>query len=353
MLADLIRPTQPARFHTHEGSRPALVRAIRDAADLADFQVIGRSERGVPIWAVTLGRGPRRVALAAGAHADEPVGPATLRHLIVAGLAPPHRPNRLADLLDRFTFHIIPHVNPDAEVINFRGWIERWPSPAAYIASALREPPGRDVEFGYPDMRPENQCVADHWRRVGPVDLYVNLHGMSFAEGGMLLIERHWTNRSEITALREGFTAALRQVGLGLHDHDRRGEKGFLHLGPGFTTTPEGRAMQQHFKSIGQPQMASLFHLSSMEFIRSLGGDPLCLVTELPLFNITRAEGSTPGRPAAYLRLRELLPALRLKASRHESIDADLEPFGIQPLDLATAIHLQLRTIDLGLTAIS
>ena len=70
---------------------------------------------------------------------------------------------------------------------------------------------------------------------------------------------------------------------------DRNGEKGFQYIGPGFTTTPEGQAMRAYFKSIGDEQTVSLFRDSSMEFVRKLGGDPLCLVTEIPLFYVVKA----------------------------------------------------------------
>ena len=43
---------------------------------------IGRSREGRPLPGATLGDGPLRISLIAGAHADEPVGPRALERLI-------------------------------------------------------------------------------------------------------------------------------------------------------------------------------------------------------------------------------------------------------------------------------
>jgi hypothetical protein len=348
MLSDLINAGRPVRFHTQDESRVYISRACGKSGDRAEMEVIGRSEQGTGIYAVTMGRGPLKVALAAGAHADEPVGPETLRLLVVTAFT---KPEAMGDLLERCTFYIVPHVNPDNEAANVRTWGQEWPSAVEYIRSAAREAPGRDVEFGYPAMRPENRAVSEFLRARGPLDLYVNLHGMSFAEGGMLLIERRWADRPAVASLRAGFIEALHEAGLGLHDQDRGGEKGFAYLGPGFTTTPEGAAMRAHFEKSGDPETAALFHDSSMEFVRSLGGDPLCLVTELPLFSMKNS--NTPGRAENYTKLRAALPSLQLRAARGESIEDTLNEFELRPLDLATAIRLQLRVIELGIEAVS
>ena len=95
---------------------------------------------------------------------------------------------------------------------------------------------------------------------------------MGFSDGGFLLIEKHWIDRTQ--KLREKYSQKILDTGLKLHDHDRNGEKGFQYIGPGFTTTPEGQAMRGYFKSIGDEQTVALFRDSSMEFVRKLGGDP-------------------------------------------------------------------------------
>ncbi|MCB1036733.1 MAG: peptidase, partial [Acidobacteria bacterium] len=81
--------------------------------------------------------------------------------------------------------------------------------------------------------------------------------------------------------LRNKLTRTVSQMGFGLHDVDRKGEKGFHRIGPGFCTRPDSRAMAAFFIARGDAETAALFRPSSMELVRSLGGDPLTLVSEM------------------------------------------------------------------------
>ena len=344
-LTDLV-VSETVSFRDHE-TVGASIRAVCAAhADLASFEVLGESEQGRSIYGVVLGGGLRRVSLIAGAHSDEPVGPETLRTFILESLA---RREVFEALFEAYRFVIVPHINPDGEARN-RAWIAQWPDLAAYLRHVYRELPGRDLEFGFPAMRVENRLVADFMRLHAPLGLHMSLHGMAFSEGAMLLIERHGAGRTQ--RLRDGFARAAHAAGLPLHDHNRKGEKGFFYIEPGFTTTPEGAAMRAYFDALGEPDMAARFHDSSMEFVRTLGGDPLCLVTELPLFVMARREPHEAGYPAAYLAFQKRLPELRLRAARNQDL-ADAEAsFSLQPLSLAVAMRLQLSTLALGLEAL-
>ena len=138
-----------------------------------------------------------------------------------------------------------------------------------------------------------------------------------------------------------------------MHDHNRKGEKGFFYLGPGFTTTPEGEAMRTFFQAQGDEATAAFFHEASMDFVERLGGDPLCLVTELPLFVVER-EGAMydPGVPAAYLAFKERLPEWKLLLQRGGDASDLLNGFQLQPLNLTSAIRLQLCALELSLETI-
>ena len=350
-LTDLAR--SGLRFTTSEEALPRLEAACAAHPGGARCEVIGESEEGRPIGGVTLGRGPRLVTLVAGAHADEPVGPETLRLLVAEGL---RQPEAWGDLMERFTFRIVPHVNPDAEVRN-RAWIERWPDLGAYLLHRQREPPGRDVEFGYPDLRPENRAASAFLFDGAPIALHLSLHGMSFAEGALLLIERRWADR--VNDLKEQWAVAVQDAGLRLHDHDRGGDKGFHYYGPGFWSTPEGAAMRAHFEAGGDHATVVLFRSSSMEQAVATGADPetgatpLCLVTELPLFVLDAPYDHASGVPALYLRWQEELPLLTAASRRGDDLAPFTEPYGLRPLDLGTATRLQLRAIELGLEAVS
>ena len=335
-------------FRTCDEVSPLIQEACADNNDIATYEQIGVSEEGRPIDGVVLGRGKRKVSLIAGAHSDEPVGPETLRTLIIDGL---RQRGSLADLLDKFQFVIVPHINPDGEARN-QGWIKGWPGLEAYLLHTFREPPGRDLEFGFPNMRAENQQVANFLRAHAPLAMHTSLHGMGFAEGAMLLIERHWIDKTE--TLRERFKAVVRNAGLRLHDHDRKGDKGFHYIEAGFWTTPEGSAMRAFFEANGDPVTASKFHDSSMEFVRQLGGDPLCLVTELPLFVINKSVAEPrPGVPQAYWEFAEKIPTLRSELLAGRSIQPILDDYRIQPLPLLQGVQLQLAVIDSALATIS
>ena len=369
-LADL---DPPARFRTSSDVFGEMRAACEANPDLARFDVIGESEEGRPIAGVTLGYGPQTVTLVAGAHADEPVGPETLRTLLLEGLAARGwgaPDGGLEGLFERFTLRVVPHVNPDGEARN-QSWIEAWDAdrPAQTLGHVLRgrrrEPPGRDVEFGYPVMRTENAAASRFLFPYEPVALHASLHGMAFSEGALLLIEKEWIEHAAVRDLRAGWERAAAEAGLRLHDHDRGGEKGFAYGGPGFWTTPEGRAMRAHFEAEGDAETAAQFFLSSMETAVLTGrapdaaggagerpATPLCLVTELPLFVLDAAYDREPGRPALLEAFRERTPALLEAAAEGADLAPLLDGLGLRCLDLGTAVRLQLRALDLGLAAV-
>ena len=359
-LADL--DLGPVGFRASGEVRDELRAACEANPDLATFEVIGESEAGRPLAGITLGYGPRTATLVAGAHADEPVGPETLRHLVLDGLAARGwgaEGGGLEDLWREWTLRIVPHVNPDAEARN-AGWISRWADladdPADMLAQFLRErrrePPGRDVEFGHPAMRPENRAATDFLFADGPpLAMHASLHGMAFSEGALLLIEKDWLGAPEAEPLRDGFRRAARARGLRLHDHDRGGDKGFRYGGPGFWSTPEGAAMRAHFLASGAAETAALFHRSSMEqAIHASGGSPLCVVTELPLFVLGAGYDHEPGIAALAERFRQRLPELLERAHEGDDISDAVREFGIRTLNVETAVRLQLQVLDLALS---
>ena len=267
---------------------------------------IGRSRRGRPIFAYRIGRGPLCVSLIGGCHADEPVGPRFLLRLVrfLAGPAG-------AELRRAATWSVIPHVNPDGEEAN-AAWQTTGAARydlASYLRHRVRELPGDDIEFGFPHgeddngARAENRAAWEFWRAGAPFDLHVSMHGMSVAAGPYFLIERSWWLRCGEMA--GALTREVEGAGYTLHDVERHGEKGFHRLGRGFCSRPDSRAMRRHFLDLEDPETAARFRPSSMEAVRSLGGDTLTLVTEMPLF-ITPGVGAELGPPDPVLmRWRE------------------------------------------------
>src|SRR5690606_36871771 len=153
------------------------------------------------------------------------------------------------------------------------------------------EGPGDDIEFGYPGedkgaLRPENQAEADFLKSYGPYNLHCSLHSMAFAQGAWFLIEKSWSDRTQPLEHRLADSAARHD--LGLHDIQGNGEKGFNRIAPGFCTTPTSVAMRDFFNAKGEAETADKFHLSSMEFVKTLGGSPLAMVSEIPIFNLPK-----------------------------------------------------------------
>ncbi len=320
---------------------------------------IGYSRGGRPVLAYRVGRGPARVNLVAGCHADEPVGPALLDRL----LRFLHSADGAA-LRDAATWTVIPHINPDGAHANLV-----WQTPgaarydiASYLVHRKRELPGDDIEFGFPHAltdegaRPENQAAWTFWCESAPFDLHVSLHGMSVAAGPYFLVERTWWPR--LAGMVHALGKKAGRMGYALHDVQRNGEKGFHRLGQGFCSRPDSGAMRQYFLERGDPETAARFRPSSMEAIRSLGGDPLTLVTEMPLF-LTPGVGVVLGPPdPALVRWRERIAdwegRLLLAAAMGAPLDRDVAPqvraeagrAGLRPMPVVDQMHPTLFMSD-------
>lgn len=146
--------------------------------------------------------------------------------------------------------------------------------------------------------------------------------------------------------MREDLSERTRRLGYGLHEVDRGGEKGFWRIGRGFTTRPDSRAMRDYFLSRDAPETAARFRPSSMEHARSLGGDPLTAVSEVPLFLLPE-EG--PLADPAFPRLDRLD---RIRAAVREHGDGAADHLGIRPMPLRDQMRLQLALLDEALRTV-
>ena len=324
-----------------------------------DGKQIGQSREGRAIRAFRFGNGLKRVSLIGGCHADEPVGPRFLRHL-VGYLA--HLP--AADpLLEHYQWWVVPHVNPDGEKRN-RLWHrdeDRAYDIAAYLSSVVREMPGDDTEFGFPHSesdtgaRPENRALYDWWRsEEGSFALHVSMHGMGFAAGPWFLIDESWKDRCH--RLKERCSAKATELGYVLHDVDRQGGKGFVRLGRGFCTRPDSQYMRKHFLDLGDKETAGLFRPSSMETIRSRGNDPLTLVTEMPLF-ITPGVGEQLGPPdPAATEWKRRIDSWRIQLQNEAGaadVAAEAAASGLRAMPVRDQMVLQWTLIAAGLEQVS
>lgn len=325
---------------------------------------LGRSRGGRAVVGYRFGTGPSRVSLIAGCHADEPLGPELLRRFVSQLLAlPAEHPTFGAR-----TWWIVPHANPDGEVRNM-DWAGSLFDDAAntpeisgvdpieYLRSATREPPGDDVEFGFPrddhdaDARPENAAIVRWWKTdPTPFDLHVSLHGMSVAGGPWFLVDAAWADRCE--AFRERCRSKVLELGYRMHNVRRTDDKGFDFIAPGFATRPDSRRMAAHFRASGDVETADLFRPSSMETVRALGGDPLTLVTEMPLFIAPDLAGETPSTDADRARWSDRMTEWRtqlVSGKAEAAVRADIKASGLRPMSLRDQLTLQWATVVAGL----
>jgi hypothetical protein len=318
-------------------------------------RTLGRSREGREISGWRLGRGELRVSLIGGCHADEPVGPAMLRRLAAwLGNRPAGDP-----LLEAATWSVVPHVNPDGEAPNAAWSDEALPAVdhlgapdrvydlALYLRHVVRERPGDDMEFGFPrgeddaEARPENRAVAAFLAESAPLHLHASFHSIGFATGPWFLIEPAWVERTG--RLREALRARVRRMGYEVFDVDRGGEKGFRRIDEGFSTRPDARSMRAWFEERGDPDTAALFRPSSMDYVRSLGGDPFTMVSEMPLFLRPLEEGET-GRPddPCFLAWRQRMAACRTPEEQR----AEAARSGVRGMPIRDQMRLQLAFLN-------
>ncbi len=315
-----------------------LLAEARDAGLPFDVYTIGASREGRPLYAVAAGEGPVRVSITAGAHSDEPGGPLAAMTLIRWLL----RDQEGRGWLARAAWRICPHVNPDGAERN-AAWFREPPDIETYAHHVFREPPGEDVEFNYPaenqgrPARPENQAAASFLRSGGPYHLHFSLHGMAYAEGAWWLIGKDWVDRTK--GLRERLASLFARKEWGVHDIERRGEKGFTRIERGFSTTPTSTAMREFFLGENDPETAQLFLPSSMEFVQSLGGDPLVMVSELPIFRLHGGGEipDPPGQDTPFLSFRGRLKEAQkqLQSGNSEPLRDLVREFDVRPVSFA------------------
>ena len=176
---------------------------------------------------------------------------------------------------------------------------------------------------------------------------------MSVSEGALLLVERGWLDRPETAGLRRGFAEAADAVDLRLFDHDRDDDKGFEYAGPGFWTTPTGAAMRAHFRAAGDSETAARFYNASMDQAADAGGDPLRIVTELPLFQLAAEYDPEPGVPALLHTWRERTPALVEAAAEGADLGPLVDDLGLRCVPLSDAVRVHLATLDHAIRAIA
>jgi hypothetical protein len=336
----------------------AILGANRKSAELTQ---IGLSRGGLPILASRFGSGSRRISLLGGMHADEPVGPLFLRYFCAYLSSLPESD----PLLSEYTWWIVPHGNPDGELLN-SSWFKSTAFAGTvgdYLAFAQRELPGEDLEFGFPrapddaDARPETSAIYRWWHTdSAPFSLHVSLHSMGFAGGAWFLLPPQEISSLKMEIIQSVCNNEAATLGYVLHDVERNGEKGFRRIAPGFCTHPTAVSMAEFFLARSDDETARKFRPSSMETISAFGGNPLTLVSEIPNF-ILPGVGLEIGPPdiiAEQWKERIFLwrDVLQHGASP-ESISLQAEATGIVAVPYDHQMQLQWALIVAGLEAIA
>ncbi|MEM9291726.1 MAG: M14 family zinc carboxypeptidase [Acidobacteriota bacterium] len=364
--------------------RVPVERLLETSRPMPEGEILGESREGRPIVGYRFGQGEAAISLIGGCHADEPVGPDLLRRLVGWLDSQPES----AAVLRHLRWNIVPHVHPDGEERN-RSWAQetvavndhlgvkgRGYDLPTYLNQVRRDPPGLDLEWGFPTeaddlpavfaagadeegpLGPENLAVARFLAEAAPYRLHISFHSMAFAIGPWFLLDPAWADRT--APLQEALARRSHEMGLSLHDVDRQGEKGFHRIAEGFCTTPNSRAMAAHFIARGDAETAALFRPSSMEFVRSLGGDPLTLVSEMPLFLIPEAPEGEPPNDSEAPPLPSGGTDARLAffhwaegfAEDPEGLRQRTADHGWRALALKDQMRLQLELLNEGLRAV-
>jgi hypothetical protein len=319
---------------------------------------IGLSREKRAIHGFEIGSGDVNISLLAGSHADEPIGPVFLRRLVNYLQSNPD-----CQWLQDYCFYIVPDVNPDGALVNAK-WFRGHSYPIdliSYLSQRKRELPGDDIEFGYPidikdsKARPENQAVFKFWNNK-VFHLHISFHGMGFSAGPWFLLEKSWDQKGKLDEFKKKCLVKVNKMGYVPHDVERHGEKGFWRLGKGFCTRPDSKEMKRFFLNQENSVMAEKFRPSSMESIRSISGDVLTLVSEMPLF-ILPGVGKDLGPPdPIYSLWKTRIAQWELELSLDvgsDKIRQQAQAWGLKTMPIEDQLYFQALMLEESLKAIS
>ncbi|MFF9899239.1 M14 family zinc carboxypeptidase [Streptomyces longispororuber] len=136
---------------------------------------VGASRGGEPLLLLTLGHGPLRLLIVAGAHPNEPVGHATVVALAEHVLAHP-------SAREDATWYVLPSSDPDGALLNEAWYFRAWPPTLESYHRGFYRPAAEDqpeatfpATRGGPAALPETRALMTVVDTVRP-DAMVSLH---------------------------------------------------------------------------------------------------------------------------------------------------------------------------------
>ena len=318
-------------------------------------EIIGYSRKGLPIKGFKFGHGPVSISLIGGCHADEPVGPRFLRHFVsfFAAQTDSH------PSLNQYQWWIIPHANPDGETNNSKWTLDSNGvyNLSSYLSSYIRELPADDMEFGFPvddldkGARPENKAIYRWWQKAETsFQLHVSLHGIAFGKGPWFLIDSAWISRCK--PLIDNCTDIIKGMGYALHDVNRKGEKGFFRIAPGFSTRSDSKYLKDYFLDLGDKETANIIRPSSMETIRKLSGDVLTLVSNMPLFIVPESKDETEPAHFDLQKWKNRFEIWKNDGNPQRVLE-EAQQSGLKPMSVYDQMKMQFYFIDAGIERIN
>ncbi|MET8976187.1 M14 family zinc carboxypeptidase [Streptomyces sp. NPDC004539] len=199
---------------------------------------VGESRAGRPLWLLSAGHGTRQILAVAGAHADEPVGGASVLRLARV-LA--RRPKRF-EVLD-CTWHFLLCLDPDGAALA-EGWRPEGAEPS--LADAYRwfyrpqfgwQPESMPVGGG---LLPESAALVRLLDELRP-DVQFSLHGIEFG-GAFVMLTR------ETPGVAAAFRRIAARLGVPLTHHPLDGID-WRPQPPGVLVLPDGAGVDERDQS--------------------------------------------------------------------------------------------------------
>ncbi|BDT99437.1 M14 family zinc carboxypeptidase [Nocardia sputorum] len=329
-VARIVGPVEPLdAFPTVDELNAEIDRVAAAAPDRLRVIEIGRSRAGDPIRAVQVGTGERNILVFGSPHANEPIGMATIAHLV-------GRLSADETLSAGATWHFVLCIDPDGTRLN-EGWFAG-PRTRTDVARHFYRPTVTEQpEWAFPitwrgtpvgTPMPETRALMTLIDRTRPAFI-ASLHNADFGGG---FFYTSGGDQSYWSALTDSLTAADVPIHTGAPD-----APGGRAWAPGVFEVPTFDQMATALTEAGVDPVAALGGGGSRDYAAPYG--TAVLVCELPLWVDPRIADETPSaRPRGDVFAATATAYRELAATVRESLDRVADR-----LDGSTALERSVR----------